>query len=183
MSGLEKLHSREILIGVTGGIAAYKTATLVSRLVGNGFGVSVVMTQAATRLVTPKTFEALSGRPVRDDVFDGAAAHLHIELARRASLFCIAPATANILAKAAHGIADDLLSTLCLSFDGPLFLAPAMNTVMWQKPAVQRNVRQLIEDGATIIGPESGRLSCGETGPGRMAEPETILEAILARFL
>lgn len=169
---------REILIGVTGGIAAYKAATVVSRLRQNDYGVTVVMTRSATELVGPQTFEALSGRPVRSTVFRTDRIHAHIELAREADLFCIVPATANILAKAAHGIADDLVSTLLLSFDGPLIFAPAMNPTMWNKAVVQRNVRQLIEDGATIIGPETGRTSCGETGPGRMAEPETIVRAI-----
>ncbi len=178
--------AHEILLGVTGGIAAYKSAMIVSRLVQHGHGVTVVMTDSATELVSPKTFEALSGRPVRTSVFPSYLQsgrcddliHAHIELARRATLFCIAPATANILAKAAHGIADDLVSTLILSFDGPLFFAPAMNSAMWSKPAVQRNIRQLCEDGANMIGPESGRLSCGETGTGRMAEPEKIVDVI-----
>jgi phosphopantothenoylcysteine decarboxylase/phosphopantothenate--cysteine ligase len=172
----------EILLGISGGIAVYKSATIVSCLVQRGYGVSVVMTAAATEFVAPKTFEALSGRPVRSSVFRSDRVHVHIELAREADLFCIAPATANILAKAAHGIADDLLSTLILSFEGPLFFAPAMNTVMWNKPSVQRNIRQLIEDGAVMIGPESGRLSCGEIGGGRMTEPEQIVEEIVRKI-
>lgn len=170
---------REILLGVTGGIAAYKAAAIVSRLTQKGIGVSVVMTQSATRLVAPQTFEALSGRPVLQSVFGTQRSHAHIELARPADLFCIAPATANILAKAAHGIADDLVSTLILSFDKPILLAPAMNSVMWNKPAVQRNVKQLQDDGMFFIGPDSGHLSCGETGIGRMSEPEKIVERIL----
>src|SRR5204862_528901 len=125
-----------------------------------GAGVSVVMTRSATRLVGPKTFEALTGRPVRTRVF-GFGAHPHIELAERAELLCIAPATANILAKAAWGLADDLLSTVLLAFDGPVLMAPAMNALMWKKPAVQRNVTQLRADGVTIIDPAEGRLSCG----------------------
>lgn len=169
----------EILLAITGGIAAYKSATLVSRLVQRRCGVTVVMTESATELVAPKTFEALSGRAVRSSVFHADTAHAHIELARQADLFCIAPATANILGKAANGIADDLVSTLVLSFEGPLLFAPAMNTVMWNKPAVQRNVRQLQEDGAFFIGPETGYLSCRETGAGRMAEPEEIATEIL----
>ena len=168
----------EILLGISGGIAAYKSAILVSRLVQHGFGVSVVMTQSATKLVAPKTFEALSGRPVRHSVFRTDRIHAHIELARNADLFCIAPATANLIGKAANGIADDLLSTLILSFDGPLLVAPAMNETMWKKAAVQRNIAQLIEDGAILIGPESGRMSCGELGIGRMAEPQQIFEKI-----
>ncbi len=171
------MKDRELLIGVSGGIAAYKTAALVSRLVQAGAGVTVVMTRSATRLVGPKTFEALTGRPVRTRVF-GAGAHPHIELANSAELLCVAPATANILAKAAIGLADDLLSTLLLSFDGPVVFAPAMNTHMWEKPPVQRNVAQLRSDGAVLIGPEQGYLSCGASGAGRMAEPETIFQAI-----
>ena len=171
------MNGRELLIGVTGGIAAYKTAALVSRLVQAGAGVSVVMTRSATRLVGPKTFEALTGRPVRTKVFDGGG-HPHIELAEAAELFCIAPATANIMAKAALGLADDLMSTTLLSFNGPLIMAPAMNTQMWQHPAVQRNAAQLRDDGVILIGPEEGYLSCGTRGPGRMAEVETIYQAI-----
>jgi len=170
---------KEVLFGVTGGIAAYKSATIVSRLVQHGIGVTVVMTRSATKLIAPQTFAALSGRPVRYSVFDTRTSHPHIELARAADMFCIAPATANILAKAAQGIADDLVSTLILSFDKPILFAPAMNTVMWSKPVVQRNVKQLLDDGMFFIGPESGHLSCGETGFGRMTEPEIIVEKIV----
>jgi phosphopantothenoylcysteine decarboxylase/phosphopantothenate--cysteine ligase len=170
---------KEILLGVTGGIAAYKSATIVSRLTQRGIGVTVVMTRSATKLVAPQTFEALSGRPVQYSVFGAKMSHAHIDLARPADLFCIAPATANILAKAAHGIADDLVSTLILSFDKPILFAPAMNSVMWNKPVVQRNVQQLRDDGMFFIGPEAGHLSCGEAGIGRMTEPEKIVETIL----
>jgi phosphopantothenoylcysteine decarboxylase/phosphopantothenate--cysteine ligase len=168
---------KEILLGISGGIAAYKSATIVSRLVQHNIGVTVVMTRSATKLIAPQTFEALSGRPVRSSLF--GASHAHIELARSADLYCIAPATANILAKAANGIADDLVSTLLLSFDNPILFVPAMNTVMWNKPSVQRNVKQLRDDGMFFLGPESGHLSCGETGLGRMTEPEKIVEQIL----
>ena len=171
------MNGRELVIGVTGGIAAYKTAALVSRLVQAGAGVSVVMTESATKLVGPKTFEALSGRPVGIDTF-GTSPHPHIELADTAQLVCVAPATANLLAKAAWGLADDLLSTLLLSFDGPIVLAPAMNCRMWEKPAVKRNVRQLREDGFTLVGPEEGYLSCGARGLGRMASPDEIFRVI-----
>jgi len=171
------MKGRELLIGVTGGIAAYKTAALVSRLVQAGAGVSVVMTECATRLVGPKTFEALTNRPVRTDTF-GPGAHPHIEAAQKAEVVCVAPATANLLAKAACGLADDLLSTVLLSFAGPMILAPAMNVEMWRKPPVQRNVAQLVADGFTIVGPEEGYLSCGTIGAGRMASPETIFDAI-----
>ena len=170
---------QEVLLGVTGGIAAYKSATIVSRLTQQGIGVTVVMTHSATKLIAPQTFEALSGRPVRYSLFGSHMSHAHIELARTVDLFCIAPATANILAKAAHGIADDLVSTLILSFDKPILFAPAMNSVMWNKPSVQRNVKQLLDDGMFFIGPESGHLSCGEAGLGRMTEPEKIVENIL----
>ncbi len=171
------MNGRELVIGVTGGIAAYKTAALVSRLVQAGAGVSVVMTESATRLVGPKTFEALSGRPVRTDMW-GLGAHPHIELADAGELLCVAPATANLLAKAASGLADDLLSSLLLSFCGPMILAPAMNSRMWAKPAVQRNVETLRADGFRIIDPEEGYLSCGEIGPGRMASPDKIFQVI-----
>lgn len=175
------MNGRELLVGVSGGIAAYKTAVLVSRLVQAGARVRVVMTEAATQLVAPKTFEALTGRPVLTEMF-GPGAHPHIEPAETAELLCVAPATANVLAKAAHGLADDLLSTLLLAFDGPVVMAPAMNCHMWQKPAVQRNVAQLRADGLLLIDPEEGYLSCGMRGPGRMAEPEKIFE-VLARQL
>lgn len=171
------MNGRELLIGVSGGIAAYKTAGLVSRLVQAGAGVSVVMTRAATRLVGPKTFEALTGRAVATRMF-GPSFHPHIDLARQAELLCVAPATANLLAKAACALADDLLSTLLLAFEGPVLLAPAMNRAMWEKPAVQRNLRQLRDDGVQIIDPEEGYLSCGEYGAGRMASPECIYQAI-----
>jgi phosphopantothenoylcysteine decarboxylase len=171
------MNGRELLIGVTGGIAAYKTAALVSRLVQAGAGVSVVMTRAATRLIGPRTFAALTRRPVRTEVF-GHGAHPHIELAEQAELLCVAPATANFLAKAACGLADDLLSTVLLAFDGPVILAPAMNVRMWQKPAVERNVAQLRADGLVLVDPEEGYLSCGQLGAGRMASPEKLFQVI-----
>jgi phosphopantothenoylcysteine decarboxylase len=171
------MNGRELIVGVTGGIAAYKTAALVSQLVQAGAGVTVVMTRSATKLVGPKTFEALTGRPVATEMF-GLGAHPHIELADKAELLCVAPATANLLAKAAWGLADDLLSTLLLAFHGPMIVAPAMNSRMWEKPPVQRNVRMLREDGFTVIDPEEGFLSCRARGPGRMAEPETIFRVI-----
>ncbi len=175
------MKNRELLIGITGGIAAFKTAALVSRLVQAGAGVTVIMTRSAMKLITPKTFEALTGRPVRSRVFD-AGAHPHLELAQKAELLCIAPATANILAKAVCGLADDLLSTVLLAFEGPVLMAPAMNTIMWQKPAVQRNIAQLLSDGVVMIDPESGYLSCGAIGAGRMAEPEKIFQIILDKL-
>lgn len=171
---------QEILIGVCGGIAAYKSAAVVSKLVQLGHGVSVVMTENANQFIGPATFQALTGRRVLQETFDLADHPLgpHIELARQADLFCIAPATANFMAKAAHGLADDLLSTLLLSVTAPVLMAPAMNTEMWEKAVVQRNVNQLREDGVVMIDPGEGWLSCRQKGAGRMAEPETIVETI-----
>lgn len=173
---------REILVGVTGGIAAYKSAALVSDLVQSGHGVRVVMTRCAAKFIGAATFRALTGRPVATRSFESDSHPLgpHIELARQAELLCIAPATANFLANAAHGIADDLLSTLLLSFTGPVLIAPAMNKEMWDKPAVQRNVNQLREDGLHIVGPAEGWQSCRERGVGRMAEPAEIAARIHA---
>jgi phosphopantothenoylcysteine decarboxylase len=171
--------SRELIIGVSGGIAAFKTAALVSSLVQDGHGVTVVMTPAARKFIGPATFRALTGRPVAIDSFDphfplGA----HIELADKAEILCVAPASADLLAKAACGLADDLLSTLLLSFGGPVLMAPAMNTAMWEKPAVQRNIATLREDGVHFVGPQSGWQSCRRKGMGRMAEPADIHAAI-----
>jgi len=170
----------ELIVGVTGGIAAYKTAALVSSLVQQGHGVSVVMTRAARKFVGPATFRALTGRPVASEVFDRGRFPLgaHIELAENADLMVVAPASANFLAKTACGLADDLLSTLVLSFDGPLVLAPAMNSAMWQKPAVQRNVATLRADGVHFVDPQAGWQSCRRTGMGRMAEPADVQAAI-----
>ncbi len=170
------MQGREVLIAVTGGIAAYKTAALVSQLVQAGAGVSVVMTRSATKLVAPKTFEALSGRRVVTAVW--GRGYPHIETARKAEVLCVAPATANIIAKAALGLADEIVSTVLLAFDGPIVVAPAMNVEMWSKPPVRRNIAQLRADGMVIIDPETGRLSCGEVGAGRMAEPAAIFEVI-----
>lgn len=171
---------REILVGVTGGIAAYKTAALVSDLVQSGLGVTVVMTRSAQKFVGAATFRALTGRRVATRSFETDDHPLgpHIELARQAELLCVAPATANFLANAAHGAADDLLSTMLLSFTGPVLVAPAMNKEMWSKPAVQRNLAQLREDGYHVVDPGDGWLSCRESGKGRMAEPAEIATAI-----
>jgi phosphopantothenoylcysteine decarboxylase len=176
----DSTSGREIVVGVSGGIAAYKTAAMVSQLVQSGADVSVVMTASAREFIGPATFAALTGRPVLEAVFDEHAHPLgaHIELAQRSDLLCIAPATANLLAKAAHGLADDLLSTLLLSFTGPVLMAPAMNCEMWEKPAVERNVAQLRQDGIFFVDPEEGWLSCRTRGVGRMAAPERILAAI-----
>jgi phosphopantothenoylcysteine decarboxylase/phosphopantothenate--cysteine ligase len=179
------MNDRELLVGVTGGIAAYKTAALVSQLVQAGARVQVVMTAAATQFVGPATFAALTGREVATDVIEPQRYPLapHIVLAQQAELLCVAPATASFLAKAACGLADDLLSTTLLAFTGPVVVAPAMNGDMWAKPAVQRNVDQLRADGLTLVGPEEGWLSCRRRGPGRMASPDRIqqqLESLLA---
>ena len=178
------MNGREIVVGVTGGIAAFKTAALVSQLVQAGAGVTVVTTAAAEKFVGPATFAALTGRPVARHVFDDEQHPLgaHIALADRAEILVVAPASADFLAKAAHGLADDLLSTLYLAFTGRVLMAPAMNTAMWEKAAVQRNVAQLRADGVEFIDPESGWLSCRQVGAGRMAAPETILAAIAERI-
>ena len=180
-SSLQPPMAQEIIIGVSGGVAAFKTAALVSDLVQSEIGVTVVMTRAATKFVGPTTFRALTGRPVYTRMFEGQQFPLgpHIELARQADLLCVAPATAHLMAQAAYGLADDLLSTLLLSFTGPVVMAPAMNTQMWQKPPVQRNLQQLREDGHHIVDPQAGWLSCRDQGVGRMAEPTEIKAAIL----
>jgi phosphopantothenoylcysteine decarboxylase len=174
------MNGREIIVGVTGGVAAYKTAALVSKLVQSGAGVTVVMTSAAQEFVGAATFAALTGRPVADRIFDSAAFPLgaHITLAERAELLVVAPASADFLAKAAHGLADDLLSTFYLAFPRPVLLAPAMNTAMWEHAAVQRNVARLRDDGVQFVDPEAGWLSCRQIGAGRMASPESILASI-----
>ena len=178
------MKNAELVIGVTGGIAAYKTAALVSRLVQDGAQVTVAMTATATRFVGPATFAALTGREVATQVIDDPAYPLgaHITLAERGHLLCVAPATADFLAKAAQGIADDLLSTLYLAFPGSVLVAPSMNTQMWQHPAVQRNVQRLQADGVQIVGPDEGWLSCRTRGPGRMVEPDVIYGAIVQQL-
>jgi phosphopantothenoylcysteine decarboxylase/phosphopantothenate--cysteine ligase len=171
-----------IVLGVTGGIAAYKSAELVRLLVREGVAVDVVMTASAGRFVTPMTFQALSGRPVLTDLWDSGASNAmgHIALSRGADAIVVAPASANFLAKLAHGFADDLLSTLCSARECPLLVAPAMNVQMWNGKATQRNVATLRDDGVGILGPGSGELACNETGDGRMLEPEEILAALIA---
>jgi len=174
------LQGREILVGVTGGIAAYKAAHLVSLLAQEGAAVSVVMTEHAQRFVGPLTFQALSRRPVYTDLFaEGAYEADHIALADRAEVAVVAPATANVIGKLAAGIADDLLSTVLVALRVPVILAPAMNEAMWNHPAVQTNVETLRRRGVRFVGPEEGRLACGTEGLGRMAEPETILAEIV----
>lgn len=179
-----ELSGKRITLGVTGGIAAYKAAELVRLLVKLGATVRVVMTEAATRFVTPVTFQALSGNLVFADQWDPRIANNmpHIELSREADLILVAPASADFLAKLTHGLADDLLGTLALARNCPLLVAPAMNLQMWNNPATQRNVATLRGDGITLLGPASGEQACGETGQGRMIEPEEIVEDLVAHF-
>ena len=178
------LQGVNILLGVSGGIAAYKTPDLVRRLRERGAEVQVVMTQGAQQFVTATTFQAVSGRPVRADLWDPAAeaAMGHIELARWADLVLIAPATADLLARVAAGRADDLLTTLLLATAAPVAVAPAMNSLMWAKPATQQNVAALRARAVVVIGPGHGSQACGETGDGRMSEPLEIAAAIEAMF-
>lgn len=175
-------QGRKVLVGVTGGIAAYKAPDLVRRLKERGAEVQVVMTAGATQFVGALTLQAVSGRPVRTDMWDAnaEAAMGHIELARWADEIVIAPATADIIARLAHGFAGDLLTTLCLATTAPITLAPAMNREMWANAATQANVRILEERGMRILGPASGEQACGEVGEGRMLEPLEIAEAVAA---
>ncbi len=175
-----KSERKKVLLGLTGGVAAYKAAELVRRLGDHGIEVHVVMTKAACGFITPATLQALSGHPVYTDMWDGRIANgmPHIELSRDKQAIVVAPATADFLAKAALGLADDLLSTLCLARDCPLIVAPAMNRQMWEHPATKRNVAQLKRDGVIVLGPDSGDQACGETGMGRMLEADELAEAI-----
>jgi len=176
------LAGKQVLLGVTGGIAAYKAPDLVRRLREQGADVRVVLTASAARFVTPLTFQAVSGHAVRSSLWDEAAeaAMGHIELARWADLVLVAPATADFMARLAAGMADDLLATLCLAGDAPVTLAPAMNRLMWAHPATQDNVRRLAGRGVTLLGPGTGDQACGETGEGRMLEPGEIVAALSA---
>jgi phosphopantothenoylcysteine decarboxylase / phosphopantothenate---cysteine ligase len=176
---------RRILLGVTGGIAAYKAAELVRRLKERGAEVQVVMTDAARRFVTPLTFQALSGRPVRTTLWDEAAeaAMGHIELARWAELVLVAPASADFIARLAGGRADDLLTTLCLATAAPVWVAPAMNRLMWANPATQENAATLGARNVRLLGPASGEQACGESGPGRMLEADELARAVFAADL
>lgn len=179
----QTLSRRRILLGISGGIAAYKAAELVRLLRQAEAEVQVVMTEAATRFITPLTLQALSGRPVRTGLFDSQAeaAMGHIELARWAEQVVIAPASADFLARLKAGMADDLLTTLCLATEAPIAVAPAMNRVMWQHPATRENIAVLRQRGVEIWGPASGGQACGEEGPGRMLEPAEILARLGAR--
>lgn len=176
--------NNSIVLGITGGIAAYKAAELVRLFVKADIDVQVVMTEAATKFITPTTMQALSGKPVFVGMWDSSIDNgmPHIELSREADAILIAPASAEFVAKLLHGRADDLLSTLCLARDCPLLVAPAMNKQMWENPATQRNFAQLETDNISVLGPDSGEQACGETGDGRMLEPEMLLALVNAHF-
>jgi phosphopantothenoylcysteine decarboxylase / phosphopantothenate---cysteine ligase len=179
-----EFHGKRILLGVSGGIAAYKAAELVRLLRKGGAGVQVVMSEAACHFVTPVTFQALSGEPVFHDQWDPRVANnmAHIDLSRAADCVLVAPASADFLAKVAQGRADDLLSTLVLARDCPLLVAPAMNRQMWENPATQRNIAQLRADDIVVLGPDCGEQACGECGEGRMLEAVDLAEALAAFF-
>lgn len=184
---MRPLQGKRIVLGVTGGVAAYKAAELTRLLVKAGAAVDVVLTEAGSRFVGAATFQALSGHPVLtslwDERFSGGMAHIDLTHGDKgADAVLIAPATADFLAKLAHGFADDLLSTLCLARDCPLLVAPAMNRQMWESPATVRNVAQLHDDGVSILGPAAGEQACGEVGAGRMLEATEILDALVAFF-
>lgn len=174
------LAGREFIVAVCGGISAYKSADLVSKLAQAGAGVTVVMTRSAQQFVTPLTFQALSGRPVRTDTFDLPVSSdpQHIGLTERADLMIVAPATANIIAKAAHGICDDLVSVMICAAACPVVFCPAMNNRMWDNAVTQENCRKLASLGYPFIGPESGWLACRSIGSGRMSDPPKIIEQI-----
>ena len=180
--GVAALHGERILLGVSGGIAAYKSAELVRRLREAGAEVRVVMTEGARHFITATTLQALSGHPVRDSLWDASAeaAMGHIELARWATRVVVAPATADLIARLAQGRADDLLSTLCLATEAPIAVAPAMNRAMWANAATQANVATLASRGVAVWGPGSGGQACGETGEGRMLEAADLVEAVSA---
>jgi phosphopantothenoylcysteine decarboxylase/phosphopantothenate--cysteine ligase len=174
---MHKLIGKRIVLGVTGGISAYKAAFLVRLLRKNGANVRVVMTQSATKFVTPLTFQALSAKPVHTELLDlnTETAMGHIELAKWADLILIAPASANFIARYANGFAEDLLSTLCLATDSPVIIAPAMNQQMWRNQATQENLERINARGIAVVGPTAGVQACGDDGPGRMLEPEEIV--------
>ena len=176
------MQNRRIVLGVTGGVAAYKAAELVRLLVKAGATVDVVLTESASHFVGAATLQALSNRPVRTSLWDDTISNAmaHIDLTRGADALLVAPATANFIAKLVHGLADDLLSTLCLARDCPLLVAPAMNRQMWEHPATQRNVTQLAQDGVALLGPACGEQACGEVGEGRMLEAQEIFDALAA---
>ncbi|MEA2078972.1 MAG: bifunctional phosphopantothenoylcysteine decarboxylase/phosphopantothenate--cysteine ligase CoaBC [Pseudomonadota bacterium] len=179
---MNNLSQKRILLGVCGGIAAYKSAELVRRLRADGALVRVLMTEAAKEFITARTFQALTGEPVFSDWSDDRTGMDHIELARWADRILIAPATADSLARLAHGRADDLLAAVCLASEAPLMVAPAMNQAMWRHPASRDNVELLRRRGVQICGPADGEQACGEVGPGRMLEPQVLLQALSDTF-
>jgi phosphopantothenoylcysteine decarboxylase/phosphopantothenate--cysteine ligase len=181
---MSELAGRKLVLGVSGGIAAYKSAELVRLLVKAGAEVHVVLTEGGARFVTAVTFQALSGNPVWTDLWDPRMDNnmAHIDLSRGVDAILIAPASADLMAKLASGQCDDLLTTTCLARDCPLLVAPAMNRQMWEHPATRRNARCLREDGVAILGPDAGEQACGEVGDGRMLEPEALFEAVVAFF-
>lgn len=184
MAKMQKIVLGKLVLGITGGIAAYKAAELVRLLVKAGVDVQVIMTESACQFITPTTMQALSGKPVFTGMWDGGVDNgmPHIELSRDADAILIAPASAEFIAKLLHGRADDLLSTLCLARDCPLLIAPAMNKQMWENPATQRNIAQLKADKIEVLGPAAGEQACGEVGLGRMLEAEEIFELLNAHF-
>ncbi len=175
---------KTIAIGVCGGIAAYKAADLVSRLVQKGYGVEVIMTAAAKEFISPLTFSTLTGNPVRSTMFQEKTGEKveHVALADRADLMAVVPATANIIGKAANGIADDLLSTTIMAMDKPVLFFPAMNNKMWENPIQQKNIEKLRENGYEVLNPEEGYLACGDSAKGRLPKIDRIEEMILARL-
>lgn len=181
MRGMNKSH---LVLGLTGGIAAYKSAELLRLLMKQGYDVQVAMTEAACHFITPTTMQGLSGKPVYTDQWDARMPNsmAHINLSREATAIVVAPASADFIAKLAHGLADDLLSTLCLARNCPLLIAPAMNREMWLNPATQRNITQLLADGVQVLGPDNGIQACGEEGVGRMLEPAQLAQHITAFF-
>lgn len=179
------MNKQHIVLGITGGIAAYKSAELLRLLMKLGYSVQVAMTEAACHFITPTTLQGLSGKPIYTDQWDARESNsmAHINLSRAADAIVIAPASADFIAKLANGLADDLLSTLCLARNCPLLIAPAMNREMWQNPATQRNIARLISDGVQILGPANGMQACGEEGLGRMLEPLQLAQLISASFI
>jgi len=181
---MAELRNKRILLGIAGGIAAYKSAELVRELQRRGADIQVAMTDSACQFITPVTMQALSGKPVYTSMWDSRVANgmPHIELSRDRDLIVVAPATADFMAKLVHGKADDLLSTLCLARECTLMVAPAMNRQMWENPSTQRNVAQLRQDGIVVLGPDAGDQACGEVGMGRMLEPMDLVREISAWF-
>ncbi|MFA6903208.1 MAG: flavoprotein, partial [Gallionellaceae bacterium] len=177
---MEQIKSKSIVLGLTGGIAAYKAAELARLLIKQGVDVQVAMTDGAGHFITHTTMQALTGKPVLSNQWDGSGNGMaHINLSRAADAIVIAPATADFIARLAHGLADDLLSTMCLARNCPLLIAPAMNRQMWESAATQRNIAQLKADGVIVLGPDTGVQACGEEGMGRMLEAEQLAQDVI----